>query len=157
MANTNSPFSFRFYKMDSGMPAPAMISVTLASSIGCKRGDPLYLSSGYGQIAKLSQAPFAFADEEITASTGVQQACLAIPAIDGMVLKAQSIGTVNAAVTHKATAYQAGGSADGAYGVNLDETVNGPYQLIDKEPNSEWGSYAVLLVKVKRTQYSGQA
>jgi len=167
MANRNAPFSFRFLRMDHGVAAPAAISVLLGSNVGVKPGDPIYIdTNGVGQRCTVTNPIWAFADETIVAVAATRQSAHCLPALEDAVWLVQATGTTNVtqAFYGKFIRYDAGtsgiaGVAASTTGTQAEVATLAPFRIVGfhRTPDNAISTYALLEVKVARSQYAGHA
>jgi hypothetical protein len=154
MANTNAPFSFRLYRGTDGIGF-SLEEGTVASNVSLKIGDPLSWSSGYLTRTLTTQPIAGFAMQPLTGAATARSTILFRPASDADVYVAQADGAF-ALATHRGNDYDLKG-ASGVMEVNLAGTTSGPVRIIGLAPGSTVGTYANVLVTVKKNGWTGQA
>lgn len=153
MANTDNPHGFKVYQvLGLGSVAPLRY-VTLDTNITITEGDAIKLEAdGYANIAETTNAILGIAAESVTGAAGTRPTIAYTPAADNIIFSAQTSG--DAEQTDVGENIPLEGST-GEMELNEDGS-DGAFYVIGLKPGSEWGTNAELLVKVVKSQWTGQ-
>ena len=175
MANSNAPYGFRLWTRGVGGSGSSPITpgaaaggtqsssgpLAIASATTLKVGDPIKSSLGIGYLATGTNAIFGICNSPVPNfnETATQKHYPElIPADDSMIWRTQSIGTVNVTQGYigvAAKAYRIGGTTSGSQGIDLSHTTGGVLGVVGLAPGSALGTYAELLVLIRRGAFYG--
>ena len=178
MANTNAPYGFRLYsRLVSGTGSVAVApgiapAVPQGSTQGPLKfpsaavlavGDPVKASAGLGYLAAGTNAIYGICNQVIPGygETAKQYHYPEIlPAEDQSIWRTQSTGTTNVTIGYlgiASKAYRIGGTTSGYTGIDLSHTTGGVLSVVALAPGSALGTYAELLVMIRRGVFYGAA
>jgi len=179
MANVNAPYGFRLWQKTTGhsIPLAPGISPQGANPGGVPGGvvafpsgavlhvqDPIHVSLGLGYLAVGTNAIYGILNSPVPmpfGDTALQKHYPDIlPGDDESIWRVQSIGTVNvtaALIGMSSRSFRIGGTTSGYSGINMVVATAGfgPLQVLALAPGSALGTYAELLIIVKRGAFFG--
>jgi hypothetical protein len=168
MANTNSPYGFRFVRMDGGGPAPEIMRV-YTSSAAVSRGDLVYLDAN-GKAQKqasitLTLVPFGIAEETLAATAATaNRELLVMPIVPNAIFRVQTGGTTTNVTLGSLTGKRArmGSFSTGIMKISVAALANTASSLalirvlgLFEAQTNAWGTFAQVIVKFIRSQYAG--
>jgi len=175
MANSNAPYGFRLWTRQVGGTGTSPVApgaaaggtqsssgpLAIASATTLKVGDPIKSSLGIGYLATGTNAIFGICNSPVPNfnETATQKHYPEIlPAGDNEIFRCQSIGTVNVTQGYigvASKAYRIGGTTSGSQGIDLSHTTGGVLGVVGLAPGSALGTYAELLVIIRRGAFFG--
>jgi len=177
MANTNAPYGFRLWTTTNpstgavgvtpGAAAGSSVSASgplpIASATTLKVGDPIksslglgYLATGTNAIYGICNSPVPNFNETATAKHYPE----IIPASDQNIWRCQSTtttGLTQAYIGVAKNAYRIGGTTSGYQGIDITHTTGGVLGIVALAPGSAFGTYAEVLVVIRRGAFYGAA
>ncbi|MBM4356178.1 MAG: hypothetical protein FJ109_20700 [Deltaproteobacteria bacterium] len=170
MANINSPYSFRFVKMDGGGPSPELLTVKTSSG-AVTWGDLVYLDAN-GKAQKQTAitstfAPFGIAEETLASTSATAARDLVImPIVANAVFRVQvgvAASTVNVTLgTLTGKRVRMSRYSTGVMTISAAPLANSLTFLafarclgLYEAQTNAWGTFAQVLVKFIRSQYCG--
>lgn len=177
MANTNAPYGFRLWTRSTGGKGTQPLTpgaaaggtyassgpLPVASATTLKVGDPIKSSAGLGYLATGTNAIFGICNSPVPnfgETATAKHYPEIIPADDSTFFRCQSIGTTNVTQSYIGVAskvYRIGGSTSGYTGIDLSHTTGGVLGIVGLAPGSALGTYAELIVLVRRGAFFGAA